>query len=116
MRIGLLLSACTASIALLVTQTTGPVFGSWDWADFTLVLVLLELVVLAMLATLGADPGLTLRRWHFVEDPQAEFPLMGARPGQGLLRRIDPHWMLNALPLTLLACLLLLVEIVPMVS
>jgi hypothetical protein len=101
-RVGLLLVAGTVSVAVLVTTLSGPVFGIWGWADLSLVLAVIVLVMILLLATLEADPGPTLRLWHFVEDPQAEFPLMGAPPGRNMPQRIPAQWLWAAAPLALL--------------
>ena len=110
--IGLLLAIFTSISAFIITRITGQVFGAWDWAEFVLVLTLLELLIITLLAGLDADPDPSLRRWHFVEDPQAEFPLMGAKPGMRLYRRIDPSWISIAIPLVVLAIVAVVVAIV----
>lgn len=111
MWIGLLLGAIIAIGALIVTQTTGQVFGAWNWAEFVLVLCLLQLLILTLLAALDADPDPTLRRWHYVEDPQAEFVLMGAKPGMRLDRRIDPRWISIATPILMLMAVVIVVVV-----
>lgn len=78
--LGVLVAGSTMLLAALVILVTGPLFGVWGWREVALVALLAEALGLGLLALRGSDEP-ALRRWDAHADPQARFPMMGARPG-----------------------------------
>jgi hypothetical protein len=103
---GSLLTLAAVAIAAVYTAIFGKLFGAWDWAAMTFVLLIVELLGLLTFGSLLNEANPTLRRWDMQRDPQAEFPLAGARPGVNA-KPLTGGWLLwLALP-PLVATLLL---------
>jgi hypothetical protein len=78
---GSLLTLAAIAVVGAYTAIFGKLFGAWDWPAMTFVLLIIELLGLLTLGSLLNEANPTLRRWDMQRDPQAVFPLAGARPG-----------------------------------
>jgi hypothetical protein len=90
---GTLLTLATVAGSVAYTASFGRLFGAWDWVAMTFVLLLIELLGLLTFGSLLNESNPTLRRWDTQADPQAEFPLAGARPGMNT-RPLVGGWLL----------------------
>jgi hypothetical protein len=103
---GSLLTLAAVAIAGVYTANFGRLFGAWDWAAMTFVLLVIELLGLLTFGNLLNESNPTLRRWDMQRDPQAEFPLAGAPPGVNAQPLVG-GWLLSLALQPLLATLLL---------